>query len=100
MTELFLLLVYILSFIGLMIYSLFSWGFVTHSFYNWFILPIFPTLPQISIIQMIGIMFFVLVLMRNSSEEKEKKDKSKKIALLLLPWTVYIIGLLFKTLFY
>jgi hypothetical protein len=62
---------------ALIIYSAFSWGYVTFTFYNWFILPTFTALPIISVIEFVGIQFFITSLIRHSgtSIKKEYQDQ-------------------------
>lgn len=54
-----------LTFIGIMAYGAFAWGYVLYKFWQWFLLPVFPTLPHISISQAVGLMIVVQLFDKN-----------------------------------
>lgn len=54
-----------LTFIGALAYGAFSWGFVLYKFWQWFLLPVFPTLLHISISQGVGLMIVVELFDKN-----------------------------------
>lgn len=56
----------------LFIYGMFTYGIITLKFYNWFILPVFTTLPQIDFFQAIGISCF-LALFKNHYNSQDKE---------------------------
>ena len=90
---------------GLLIYSSLSWGFVLHKFYYWFLLPVFPELPQINFWQAVGLYFIVGLFHNHNSkslkEELYEKDKySRAAALLFTPWLMLIIGWFIHSLFF
>jgi len=41
------------------LYGAFTWGFVMFKFWTWFVLPVFTTLPNLTIIQCVGLMMFI-----------------------------------------
>jgi hypothetical protein len=86
----------------LIIYGAFSWGYVGHTLYMWFIIPHFPTLPTFSVIQFIGFMLFVNVMTNRSNGphiKDEFKDQSAMYSTLILsPWIMLFIAWLLKSL--
>jgi hypothetical protein len=40
-------------------YGAFAWGWVCFKFWYWFVLPVFTTLPELTLIQCIGLMMFI-----------------------------------------
>jgi hypothetical protein len=80
---------------AILFYTSLSWGFVVFKFYGWFILSIFPQLPQISILYFIGIMFFLSALFHreNVSIKKEYTDKTGAWTMLIIsPWLTLLCG--------
>lgn len=99
------ILISILAMISLIViilaYISFSWGYVIHKLYGWFILNWFgDVLPEISVIQFIGITFFIhAIITRPTVHIKEEyKDKTGMYASLILsPWITLLIGWALKT---
>lgn len=84
----------------LIIYAIYSYGILVYYFYYWFIIPIFTTLPHLTVLQSIGISLFISLFGHNSSSpEYEGKDikKKKNYAYIIKPWFILLIGYLFKT---
>lgn len=85
--------------VGIILYSTFVWGYVASKFYYWFVLPIFPTLPHLSLMQIIGITFFVYVIMPKaalSDVKDEYRDKSSQlVTFFITPWVTLILGYIF-----
>lgn len=81
---------------GVILYSTFIWGYVASKFYYWFVLPIFPSLPHLSLMQIIGITFFVYVIMPKaapSDVKDEYRDKSSQlVTFFIMPWVTLCIG--------
>lgn len=107
MASLFILLIGILVFalvlsIGILYNSL-SWGVVLWCFWDWFLLPVFPTLPPLTFWHAVGLMF-VIDLFKNqvfppspTFKPEFITDDGKKnqtIALYVAPWIVLLIGYL------
>jgi hypothetical protein len=83
----------------LVLYGAFSWGFVTYTFYNWFVLTSFPDLPHFNIIQFIGFSLFLNTIIRHSGVYIKDEYKDKKLeytSLFLNPWLVLVFGWLLK----
>lgn len=83
----------------LIIYGSLSWGFVSYTLYNWFILPVFPELPHFTVTQFIGFSLFANTIIRHSSVyiKDEYKEKSTEYAAMVLnPWLVLLFAWLLK----
>ncbi len=83
----------------LIIYGALSWGYVSYTFYNWFILTSFPDLPHLSIVQFIGFSLFANTIIRHGSVfiKDEYKDKNLEyFSMALNPWLVLLFGWLLK----
>jgi hypothetical protein len=87
----------------LVIYSVFSWGYLAAIFYYWFVLPFFPEFPVFTYQQFIGFMFFISVMTHKGSVniKDEYRDKTlDTIQLLIGPWVMLFVGWLVKILFF
>lgn len=79
----------------LLMYGALSWGFVMFKFYNWFLLPVFVTLPTITFIQSIGVMMFIGLFCRYAGEglKDDYKDKTSQMTTAILaPWVTLFAG--------
>jgi hypothetical protein len=97
MEALFGLIFLIVLFGILFIYDTLSWGLVLYKFWAWFVLPIFTTLPEISFVQAIGLMFFIGLFkshfMGENLKDEYKKDTNITIfTAIILPWMTYFFG--------
>lgn len=84
------------------IYNIFSWGFVFYKFYNWFILPVFTNLPQITFISAVGISIFTSMLNRNNQikiDKTEEIEYTKAFLSIALPFLVLGLGWLTYVIF-
>lgn len=82
-------------FVGLLFYSCFAWGFVVSKFYVWFIIPLFPDVPDISVAGFIGIMLFLFALLPkhvNSIRDEYKNVGMEWGGSLLGPWLSLFCG--------
>ena len=79
------------------VYDTLAWGLVLYKFWGWFVLPIFVTLPALTFVQALGLMF-VVGLFKNTYVGNQIKDeyvKNKHSAtwtLLLAPWVTLFFG--------
>jgi hypothetical protein len=83
--------------VGLFItYMVALWSWNVHSFWNWFIAPIFPQLNPITYLQGIGIFLFTLLIGDKSIVNVVPMDSfgSYAKALAIMPLTIYFIGLI------
>ena len=103
MSQLIVLLISFAIAGGYVIYNSFAWGYVTSLFYGWFILPVFPQLPIITILQFIGIHMFVGLFTFKVSQhiKDEYRDKTtENIVIFLSPWIVLVFGWMMKGFFF
>lgn len=88
MATIFVFLVIIIAFI--------QEGFVLVKLWNWFALPLFPTLPTLNIPQAIGIGILVGFLTHQYIELPELESRYDKIrrtvTILIKPWIVLLFG--------
>jgi hypothetical protein len=88
-----------LVFVGALAYAAFAWGVVLNLFWKWFLLPVFPTLPTITLGQAIGLMMVVSLFDKNMPQvlpvELEDTDR-KNILDLISPWIVLLVGIIVK----
>jgi len=83
---------------------------VLSTFWAWFMLPVFPSLPAISMIQAIGITFTFGALnntwMKSILEATKPKEENERtgaqnaalvIGIFVAPWLTLLIGHLFRT---
>lgn len=101
-----------LIFIVAMVYFTVAGAVVLTSFWSWFLIPVFPNLPQITLVNAIGINMLwgalnssftraIVEGLRDKTEEEEKGAKAA-IALLMLifaPWVTLLIGAIFHAVF-
>jgi len=76
-------------------YGAMSWGLVMYKFWYWFLLPVFPSLPQINYIQALGLAVFIGLFHTVQSQviKEEYKDETRSMALsLLAPWVTLMLG--------
>jgi hypothetical protein len=100
MFEALLTLIGVIGFITLLVlYGAFSWGYVSHTFYGWFILPIFNDLPHFTVIQFVGFSLFLNTIIRHGAThiKDEYKDKiTEHVSVFLMPWLVLLFGWFIK----
>lgn len=80
-------------------YSAFSWGLVLYKFWTWFILPVFITLPVITLVQAVGLVFFISLFKAQAVQVIKDEYLKKNYVLygnLLTPWITLFIGYLVK----
>jgi hypothetical protein len=80
-----------------LLYGSLSWGLVMYKFWYWFILPVFPSLPQITFVQAVGLMFFIGLFKGVETQvlKKEYKDETTaSIAAIVAPWLTLVVGYL------
>lgn len=79
-----------------LLYGSLSWGFVVSKFYVWFVLPLYPDAPQFTLMQFVGLMFFLSALLPKVYVGKVKKeyreDNNDALMLLLAPWISFVLG--------
>lgn len=84
---------FLIIFLIIVPYILFSYGYLTFKCYTWFLLPIFPILPQLSMLQILGATIAINCIKGiKISTEKQEDDLSYLAQLVLLPWFMFIIA--------
>ncbi len=96
-TVLIALLVFVVVVGGLFIYDTLVWGLVLYKFWGWFVLPVFVTLPALTFVQALGLMFVVGLFKSNFAGEnlkdEYKKSKYGQVwGVLLMPWMALLFG--------
>ena len=93
-----LLIVAALMFI-IIIYDALSWGLVTMKFWFWFLLPVFPELPELTFPLAVGLAFFIS-LFKNHMTTTSKNDIIDNLTTLIVtPWIVLVVGWIIYMLF-
>lgn len=88
---------------GILFYNSFIWGLVGYKFWYWFLLPIFTTLPEVSYLQVVGLMFFIGLFKNYFSESIKKKyrDTGTEVEMFLLgPWLTLLFGWIIHIIIY
>jgi hypothetical protein len=83
----------------ILVYATFAWGFVLWKFWYWFLLPVFPSLPEVTLVQCVGLMFILSLFHVQTPQmiKKEYKDESlQNWATFLSPLLTLFIGWLIK----
>ena len=83
----------------LFFYEAISWGLVTWKFWYWFLLPVFPTLPAITFLQAVGLMFFISLFKAQPTQaiKKEYIDQTNTtVTQVIAPWVTLFVGWLVK----
>ncbi len=79
----------------LVLYGSFSWGFVLYKFWYWFILPVFPTLPEITFWHAMGLFLFIGFFRIGDGQvikDKYKDGAGTIFGNLLSPWVLLLVG--------
>lgn len=76
-------------------YGALVWGLVLYKFWYWFLLPVFTTVPNITYVQAVGLVFVVSLFHTVNSQiiKKEYKDEtSSNVVGLIAPWLTLLLG--------
>ena len=74
-------------------------GILTYYLWRWFVIPIFPAVPLFTLVQAIGLNFFIN-LFKNHGSFKSKEDKADfDFTPIILPWLALLIAWIFKLIF-
>ena len=80
------------------LYSAFAWGFVCSKTWNWFVQPIFTTLPVLSYFQAVGLMTFVSTIILHYRPTKTIKSEYTEptnfvvASGMLTPWLALLVA--------
>jgi phosphate/sulfate permease len=91
-------------FIGLILlvaviaYGTVSWGVLTYLMWYWFLVPVFPAIPAITLVQAIGLNFVIGLFTNHNIATKTKEDETtqQKVVMAILPWLTIGMAWLFK----
>lgn len=78
-----------------LLYGSLAWGFVMYKFWYWFLLPVFPALPQIKFWQAVGLFIFINLFQISTGQpikEEYKDNTAGAAAAILNPWVLLLIG--------
>ena len=80
--------------IVIIFYSTLTSSLVLYKFWYWFLLPVFPEMPEITYSAAVGLSLFTVVLktVYTSDLADEYKDQTVKYHVLIYPWLVLLIG--------
>lgn len=84
------------------VYYTFTWGYTLYSFYNWFLLPVFKFLPEITWYQACGVFLFITlfnVKQIKLKEEDAEPNYQQNFLNLLQPLMVWLLGYLMYHIF-
>ncbi len=77
----------------LMGYSTLMGGLVLDCFWDWFLIPVFPELPDISYAQAVGLMFFISLFKYVNTTKVKEEDSLYSLGLgILAPILILIVG--------
>ena len=80
---------------GALAFGAFAWGYIFYSFWGWFVLPVFTTLPVVNIYQAIGLVMF-LDLFKNMNmpvmKEEYRDSTTQSVMTIIAPFVVFIVG--------
>lgn len=79
----------------LLLYDVASWGLVMYKFWDWFLLPVFPTLPTITFVNAVGLMLFLCLFKKIDSQVIKKEYKNETatgVTLIIAPWIILLLG--------
>jgi hypothetical protein len=85
----------------LVLYGAFVGGFILYKMWYWFLIPVFPMLPHISINEAIGISLFLSLIKSYTSKEysyngTEIKQKVDWASAFITPWLVLLFAWVIK----
>lgn len=99
MDKLIIALVGIVLFALAFFYGAFAWGYVMFKFWAWFVLPVFTNLPNLTIIQCVGLMMFISLfkaLPAQIIKEEYVDETTASIFQIITPIIFLIVGWLVK----
>jgi len=95
MKEVVEILTTVFTFVALVFYNAFCWGFVASILIAWFVVPVYPDFVKLTWLQYAGIMLVIQCFLPTSSctIKEEYKDKDKMILRFIInPWLLLLIG--------
>jgi hypothetical protein len=95
MEVIIVVIIFIVLFAAALAYGAFSWGFVMYKFWYWFLLPVFPALPEINFGHAVGLAVFIGLFHTVPTQilKKEYKDELQgAIMPIIAPWVTFLFG--------
>lgn len=88
--------------IGVLItYSTLMYGYIVFCFWDWFVLPVFPELPEINFIQAVGLYFFISLFKYTSTAKTKDGETLHNLAVgILSPIIVLVVGAIVHSMMY
>jgi hypothetical protein len=86
----------------LLMYGSLSWGYALYKFWYWFVIPVFPGLPEINFWHAVGLFLFIGFFRIGDGQviKKEYKDNTTgAIVSIIAPWFTLFVGWLIYSLF-
>ena len=92
----------------LTIYEILVYGFICFKFWHWFVIPVFPTLPNINYWQGVSLMMFIFLFHNvtktispapSSYSERVEQIVDELVSTILKPWMMWFIGWMMTYLF-
>lgn len=80
-------------------YGAFAWGWVMYKFWYWFVLPVFTTLPELTIIQCVGLMMFISLFKSYPAQiikTEYVNEVGSKLLSIIAPPLILLVGWLVK----
>ena len=84
--------------IAMIPFIVFSNGVLTYYLWRWFLMPTFPMVPALTLVQCIGINFFIN-LFKNHNMQKTDDKVDFDFTPVFLPWVVLLFAWIFKSIF-
>lgn len=88
------ILIALILIVVLITYSTILHGWIFYKFWHWFVLPVFPELPELTFYMALGLATFTTLLKATVIDELDDqyKDGAKKYTALLWPWVTLLFG--------
>lgn len=85
----------------LFLYDTLAWGLILFKFWGWFVLPVFVTLPTLTFVQAIGLIFVINLFKNHKAQIIKKQYEDKRVSnhYLYMPWITLGFGWLAYALF-
>ena len=85
----------------LFLYDTLAWGWVLFKFWGWFVLPVFVTLPALTFVQALGLMFVIGLFKNHNTQFIKKQYTMDNMGWFtwVMPWATLVFGWLAYMLF-
>lgn len=83
-----------------LLYGVFAWGYILWKFWYWFLLPVFPTMPNVTVIECVGLMLIITLFKTHSVQAIKKEYQDEKLSnavSFLAPIIVFLVGWIVHT---